>query len=147
MYTAVQTLHSYWAYLTLLVLIIASVNALIGYFGNKEFKLSKDLRISLFGLIFSHLQLLIGLILYVVSARFALWSELGMGGIMKNADARLLLVEHPISNILAIALITIGWSKHKKETTSKRKFGKIALFYVLGLIIILSRIPWNMWIS
>ncbi|XLS28923.1 hypothetical protein ACJD0Z_17215 [Flavobacteriaceae bacterium M23B6Z8] len=146
MYETIRILHSYWAYLALLVLVLAGINALIGYSSNRNFG-NKDLRISLFGLIFSHIQLLIGIVLYFVSSRFALWSELGMGGIMKNADARLLLVEHPTTNIIAIALITIGWSKHKKQTTDKGKFGKIALFYLIGLILILSRIPYNLWFS
>jgi hypothetical protein len=146
MYETITILHSYWAYLVLLVLILAGINALIGYSSGKNFG-NKDLRISLFGLILSHIQLLIGLVLYFVSDRFALWGELGMGGIMKNPDARLLLVEHPTTNIIAIALITIGWSKHKKQGTDKGKFGKIALFYLLGLILILSRIPYNLWFS
>lgn len=144
MYETVQVLHSYWAYLVVLILLIASVNAIIGFTGNKDFA-NKDLRISLFGLIFSHIQLLIGLVLYFVSPRFALWSELGMGGIMKDGISRLYLVEHPMINILAIILITIGWSKHKKQETSKRKFGKIAIFYSLGFLLILTRIPWNSW--
>ncbi len=146
MYETIQILHSYWAYLVLLVLVLAGLNALIGYTGSKTFA-NKDLRISLFGLILSHIQLLIGIVLYFVSARFALWGELGMGGIMKNPEARQLLVEHPTTNIIAIALITIGWSKHKKQSTDKGKFGKIALFYLLGLILILSRIPYNLWFS
>ncbi|WP_340199643.1 hypothetical protein [Ascidiimonas sp. W6] len=146
MYETIRILHSYWAYLALLVLVLAGINALIGFSGNKKFS-NKDLRISLFGLIFSHIQLLIGFILYFVSERFALWSEIGMGGIMKNADARMLLVEHPVTNIIAIALITIGWSKHKKQTTDKGKFGKIAVFYLIGLILILSRIPYHLWFA
>lgn len=145
MYSALQTLHSYWAYLTLLVLLVAAFNAAYGFFTNKDYRLNKDLRIHLFALIFSHIQFLIGLLLYFTSPRFSLWSEMGMGGIMKDSIARLFLVEHPVINLLAIVIITIGWSKHKKEEHSKRKFGKIALFYGLGLLLILSRIPWDMW--
>jgi hypothetical protein len=35
----------------------------------------------------------------------------GMGGL--TTESRLLALEHPLINIIAIALITIGWSKHK----------------------------------
>ena len=144
MYSTVQTLHSYWAYLTLLILAIAAINALLGARSNKEFSISKDLRISLFALIFSHIQLLLGLVLYLVSPNgLEKITTLGMGG-MSSLD-RLLALEHPVINIIAIALITIGWSKHKKQTTSKAKFSKIGVFYSLGLILILSRIPWNLW--
>ncbi len=146
MYNTILTLHSYWAYLTILILALAVINALIGYTGNKEYKFHKDLRINLFALIFSHIQLLLGLVLYFVSPRFAQWSEIG-GEVMSNSLLRQLLVEHPFTNILAIILITIGWSKHKKIEASKKKFGKIALFYGLGLLLILSRIPYELWFS
>ncbi|MDO5978595.1 hypothetical protein [Flavivirga spongiicola] len=145
MYDIVMMLHSYWAYLVLLVLIIATVNALIKTFGDKEYE-ANDFRKSLFTLIVSHIQLLIGLILYFVSPRFGLWSELG-GGVMGNSLARLYLVEHPFINIVAVALITIGYSKHKKKLTSKAKLKTIAIFYTIALVLFLSRIPWSAWIG
>jgi len=66
---------------------------------------------------------------------------------MSNAALRLTAVEHPLTNIIAIALITIGWSKHKKEESSNGKFKKIGIFYALGLVLILSRIPWANWMA
>ena len=56
-----QFIHSYWAYLVLVVLVLATINALIKFFGDKEFD-AKDFRISLFALITMHIQLLIGII-------------------------------------------------------------------------------------
>ena len=94
-------------------------------------------------LIFSHIQLLIELILYFVSPWFDQWSNLGVVGVMKNTQARLYLVENSFSNILAIILITIGWSLHKRQSDPSKKFLRIALFYGLGLLILLSRIPWE----
>ena len=47
-----QMIHSYWAYLVLALLIIATVNAIIGFTQKKDFK-DRDLRISLFTLIFT----------------------------------------------------------------------------------------------
>ncbi|MBP0902712.1 hypothetical protein ACFSKN_06810 [Mariniflexile gromovii] len=145
MYNVVLKLHSYWAYLVLLVLIIAVINALIKVFGDKEYE-AKDFRISLFTLIVSHIQLLIGLVLYFVSPRFELWSELG-GGVMKDSLSRLYLVEHPLVNIIAVALITIGYSKHKKKLTSKAKLKPLAVFYSIALVLLLSRIPWSIWLA
>lgn len=144
MYAIIKTIHSYWAYLVLITLILAILNAIKGRFSNQEF-VQKDLRLSLFGLIFSHTQLLIGLLLYFVSPWFDQWSAIGMG-VMKNTESRLYLVEHPIVNILAIIFITIGWSLHKRQSSSARKFNRISLFYGLGLLLLLSRIPWDSWI-
>lgn len=146
MYSVVQILHSYWAYLVLLILVLATGNAIIKSIGGKSYE-AKDFRISLFTLIVSHIQLLIGLLLYVVSPRLGLFSELGMGSIMKDATNRLYLIEHPIINILAIVFITIGYSKHKKQLTSASKFKLLAIFYSIGLILLLSRIPWNAWLD
>ena len=146
MYNIVKTLHSYWAYLVLVMLIVAVVNSLVKKAGKKEYE-AKDFRIALFTLIVSHIQLLIGMILYFVSPRFSLFSELGMGEIMKNSVNRLYLVEHPMVNIIAIALITIGYSKHKKKLLSEVKFKTLSVFYAIALVLFLSRIPWSTWLG
>tara|TARA_R110002049_G_scaffold278567_1_gene457354 strand:- start:5055 stop:5495 length:441 start_codon:yes stop_codon:yes gene_type:complete len=146
MYETILILHSYWAYLVLLILMLATGNALFKFFLGKEYS-AKDFRISLFTLIVSHIQLLIGLLLYFVSPRLQLFSELGMGGVMKDAVNRLYLVEHPTINIIAVALITIGYSKHKKKLTSNAKLKIIAIFYTIALILFLSRIPWSTWLG
>jgi stage V sporulation protein SpoVS len=139
------TLHSYFAYAVLGILLIAVLNALTGWFGKRSFTMAKDLRISLFALILSHLQLVIGLILFFVSANgLKAIQTLGMGGL--NSASRLLAVEHPFINIVAIALITIGWSRHKRKEDDTAKFKSIAIFYGLGLLLILSRIPWAQWL-
>ena len=73
-----KLIHSYWAYLVLLILVVAVINAFIGLTQKKEFK-EKDLRISLFTLIFMHIQLLIGLGWYFMSPWYKSLKELGMG--------------------------------------------------------------------
>ena len=141
-----KMIHSYWAYLAVLLLIIAVINAIIGLTQNKEFK-AKDLRIPLFTLIVMHIQLLIGLGWYFMSPWYKSLKELGMGEAMKDAALRLQAVEHPLMMILAIVFITIGWSKHKKQATDKGKFKTIAIFYGLALLFVLSRIPWQQWLA
>lgn len=142
MYETIQNLHSWWAYLALAVLLLAVVNAFYGMVSKKSFE-SKDLRISLFALIFSHIQLVLGLVVYFVSP--VGFQAFGTEGAMKNAELRLTMLEHPLINIIAIALITVGWSQHKKVDASL-KFKKITFFYAIGMILILSRIPWKMWV-
>ena len=138
-YTFLQKFHSGWAYLVLILLVFVIVNSIIGLTSKKEFA-PKDRKIALFGLIGSHIQLLVGLILYFVS-------PLGFNslGQMSDKALRLTSLEHPLINIIAIALITIGWVKHKKATTSESKFKSFAVFYTLGLLLILARIPWHLW--
>lgn len=146
MYETIQMLHSYLAYVALAVLFLAVANAITGLVSKRMFTMTKDLRISLFALIMCHIQLLIGLILYFVSpSGLSAIQEFGMGGL--TAAARLLAVEHPFINIVAIVLITVGWSRHKKFVEGEKKFKSIAIFYGFGLLLILSRIPWGQWFS
>lgn len=141
MYNIIQKFHSGWAYIALLALVIAVINAFIGAASNKEFT-PKDRKIALIALITMHLQLVVGLVLYFVS-------PLGKAslGNMKDAALRLTSVEHPLINIIAIVLITIGWSKHKKAIESNAKFKSFTVFYTIGLILILARIPWHLWFT
>ncbi len=142
----IKMIHSAWAIITLLVMIFAVVNAIVGLTSKKEFT-DKSLRISLFTLIVVHIQLVIGLIAFFTSTQFHFVKEHGMGAAMKDATVRLFVVEHPLMMILAIVFITIGFSKHKNKTTDFAKFKTIAIFYGIALLLVLSRIPWSHWLN
>lgn len=137
----IQSIHSTLAYAVLAVVLIAVINAFLGLSSKRNFT-KNDRSLSLVALIFSHIQLLVGLVLWATS-------PLGKDAMsqMSNSAMRLTAVEHPLVNIIAIVLITIGWSKHKKEESSNGKFKKIGIFYGLGLLLILSRIPWSNWMA
>lgn len=146
MYTTIQFIHSYWAYLVLLIILLATINALAGFFSKREYS-AKDFRISLFALIVTHIQLLVGLILYFLSP-LGLQNIInnGMGAVMKDSVSRLYAVEHPLVMILTVVFITIGYSKHKKKLLSHGKFKTLAIFYTIALVLVLSRIPWSQWL-
>jgi len=138
-----KTIHSYWAYLVLAILIITVANAIYGLLKKKSFS-DKDLRLGLFTLIFSHIQLLIGLGWYFSSPYYKALKANG-SEVMGDAASRLLAIEHPIMMILTTIIITIGWSKHKKKTEDHKKFKTFVVFYGIGLLLILSKIPWYQW--
>lgn len=138
-----KDIHSYWAYVVLAILVFTVINSVIGFTKKKDFT-DKDLRLGLFTLIVSHIQLLIGLGWYFMSPWFKALKE-NAGEVMGSKATRLLAVEHPTMMLIAIVLITIGWSKHKKKTESAAKFKTFATFYGIALLIILSRIPWSNW--
>ena len=141
MYTGILHLHSYLAYVVLLGITISFVYALIGALSNKEFT-DKDRKFGLFGLIPAHIQLLVGIVIYFVS-------PLGLANFgdhtMADATSRLYALEHPLINIIAVVLITIGFSRSKKLSVSRSRFRSIYIFYGIALILILSRIPWGAW--
>ena len=143
MYTGFQHLHSALAYVVLLLLIIAITMAKYGYFFKKPFTETQR-KVTLFALIGSHVQLLIGLAVYFISPLG--FSNLS-GETMGDSMARLYALEHPLINIIALVLITVGFSTAKRMTEDKKKHFRIVLMYGFGLLLILSRIPWGAWLS
>lgn len=138
-----KTIHSYWAYLVLIILLLAVFNAIFALAKRRTFT-NKDLRIGLFTLIFNHIQLLIGFAVYFSSPYFKMLTS-NTSEVMKNSELRKLALEHPLTMLIAIALITVGWSRHKKKTEDKSKFASFVVFYGLALVLVLAMIPWNQW--
>lgn len=143
---AIKHIHSYWAYLVLIVAIVATVNFLISSISKKEYK-PKDFRLALLTLIVTHLQFVFGLILYFVSSKIQWFNDdISVKDIMKNSELRLYHIEHPTVMLFAVVLITIGYSKHKKQLVSAPKLKLLSIFYSLALLLLLSRIPWQAWL-
>jgi hypothetical protein len=138
-------IHSYFAYLVITLLVVSTIRFLVRYALSKDYT-PTDFRLALITFIVSHTQLLIGLFLYFISDKFSLWYELSFNEIINSPINRLYLIEHPIVNIIAIVFITRGYSLHKKRRVSNSKFKAIGFNYLLGLVLLLSRIPWDNWI-
>ena len=140
MYSVLKASHSHFAWLVLLGIAVAAIVAAMAFFSKRQSTQLKTF--ALVGLILSHLQLLMGIILYFVSP-YGL-NNLS-GDSMKDSFARLLAVEHPMINLIALALITIGYSKSKKQAGTLAASRTVMIYYGLGLLLILSRIPWHNW--
>jgi len=100
-----------------------------------------DLRLSLYALIFNHIQLIIVLILYFISPKLSWWNN-GFKSVIQNIEHRLYLIEQPIANILGVIILSLGWSLHKKSSQSSKKFLRIGVFYLIGFISISSKFSW-----
>lgn len=141
MYSALVNVHSILRYVLLLLILISIVKSFNGWFGKKQY-LPGDKRIALFTLISAHLQLIVGLGVYFMSAevQFSNFST-------STKEVRFFTMEHITMMIIAIALITIGYSSSKKAATDEAKYKRVAIFFLLALIIILLAIPWpfNIW--
>lgn len=141
MYTGLRHLHSILAYILLAALIFSVVYVFVQFVKKGSFT-EKVRKIALVGFISAHLQLLIGLVLYIVSpVGLKLFSAEAMG----DSVSRLYVLEHPLTMIIAVVLISIGYIKAKKPGDDARRFKTIILFYTLGLILILLRLPWHVW--
>lgn len=140
MYTGLLHLHSALRYVVLALLIITIAKAFIGWFGKKDYT-TGDNKLSLFTFISAHTQLLIGLILYGISP-VVKSGMADMAAAMKDPIMRFWTVEHALSMVVAIIIITLGRIMSKKGTTDAAKHRRIAIYYLLALILIFSAIPW-----
>ena len=127
------SLNTTLEYLALIFLVVATLNAFWGLISKRSFGI-KDLRLSIFTLIFSYIQMLMGITSYFVSDYFSAW-ENGVGAVIRDSNLRVYLIQRPITNILAIVLITMGWSLHKKASVDRKKYFRIAVFYAIGLLL------------
>jgi len=143
MRTGILHLHSTIAILVLLFLVFGIIRGFMGYLGsNQETFGARDKRITLLTLIFAHTQLLFGLYLWFV--RMSSWGW-DMGMIMRESGMRFLAVEHFITMLLAIVLITVVRVKTKKSTDVKKQYRLLLGGYSIALLLILIRIPWDQW--
>jgi uncharacterized membrane protein len=141
MYIGFKHLHSFLAYILLAALVVSILYLLVQFVKKRSFT-EKSRKIALAGFIAAHLQLLIGLVLYFISpvglSNFS-------GEAMGDSLSRLYVLEHPLTMLIGIILITVGYIKAKKPGDDARRFRTVIIFYGLGLILILSRIPWQVW--
>ena len=126
MQTGFLHLHKLLPYFILLLPLLAIIVSLVKE--KNETVSGKPNKLVLFSLIFSHIQLVVGLVLLVMNI-------MSNSNIMKTPELRKKLVEHPVMMILAVVFITIGYSKAKRATNGRDRAKKIAIFYGLGLLI------------
>ena len=125
----------------LLILVLGSIFRAFTNMSSGKFTALDD-KLSLFSLISAHVQLLLGLGLYFISPFVKVAMEAGMGAAMRDTVMRFWLVEHIFGMIIGITLITVGRIAAKKATEDKAKFKKIAVYFTIGLLMILATIPW-----
>ncbi|MTI88203.1 MAG: cytochrome B [Balneolaceae bacterium] len=136
MYNGLLHAHSGLRWIVLILLLLAVIKALSGWFADKDYS-KGDKMLSLFTMIFTHIQFLIGLGLYFMSPKVVF-----SGDTMGNTIHRFFTVEHMLMMLIAIALITIGYGKAKRATETIQKHKKTTIYYGIALLIILAAIPW-----
>jgi hypothetical protein len=134
MYNGLLFAHSYLRYIILILLIIVIITSLVGVV-NKKIYTDGDNKLGLSLFIATHLQLLIGLILFFVSPAVQF-----SGDSMKNPETRYWLVEHNTAMIIAIVFITLARTTSKKMADSQAKHRRMLIFNLIALVIILAAI-------
>ena len=141
MHNILLNAHRGFAYLIILLVVLLVVALLSVLFGNSG-KINKLLRKStLFTMIFFHIQFLVGIFMLLGTSGFMdTIKEIGMGGLMKNADLRFTYIEHPFSMLIAAVLMTIA---NKKIKTNERMTTGIIVLVVLALLLFGYAFPFD----
>lgn len=133
MYSIFKNIHHYVGMATLVFILLLTVVAFIYYLQQRNTS-AQIKKISILTLIFTHTQVLLGIILYFNSPVFQNTTIKDMMGI---APLRQTYIEHPFSMIIAAVLITIVNRKIKKfpnVSFSTTLMAAISLALVIGMI-------------
>jgi hypothetical protein len=128
--------HSGLRWLALLFIVVAIANAIFKQ-NRKSGSVAKTCVADKLTLIFMHLQLLIGFVLYFISPK-VIFSAASM----KSPVLRFFLVEHVALMLIAVVLITIGYVKSDRAIEVSKKYKYLIIYYSIALLLILVSIPW-----
>ena len=142
MYETFLFIHSWLRWIVLVLAVLVIIKSFLGWqlkqkYGRSDNALSASFVGSL------HLQLLIGLVLYFFLSPITTNAFQDFGGAMKAASIRYWSVEHIFVMILAVIVAQVGRSRSKKVSSSKKKFKTVTVFYLIALLLMLSRIPFD----
>jgi hypothetical protein len=126
-----KSAHSGWRYLVIILLLVAFINALMGYLGKKPYT-EGNRKLNVFALISAHIQLVLGLLLYFMRD----WYK----GDMSVDIQRYWKMEHITMMLIAIILITVGNAKSKKVDSALMKHRTIFVFFGFALLLITGAI-------
>ena len=140
MYIILLTIHSLVRWLVLTSLLFAIYRAYSGWFTNKSFS-KFDSTVRLITATISHIQLGVGLCLYFISPIVNYFLH-NYKEATKVDGIRFFGMEHSLMMLIAIIIISIGSVKVKNKTTDNEKFRTMAIWFTIGLLIILISIPW-----
>jgi hypothetical protein len=140
MYYTLIVLHSLVRWLLLAVLLLAIYQSWRGWLGKKSFT-KWDNTLRALTITFAHVQLSIGVWLYLVSPLIKSFLH-NYSATVGERSIRFFGMEHSVMMALAVTFITIGGSKARRRTIADKKFKAMAIWFTIALVVIFVSIPW-----
>ncbi|MGY3212756.1 hypothetical protein [Mucilaginibacter sp. HD30] len=141
MYPTLLALHSLTRWLVLGSLIFAIFRAYRGWLLNKPY-LKFDDSVRHITATIAHIQLILGVCLYFISPIVSYFLH-NFSTAVHERIIRFFGMEHIFMMLIGIIVITIGSVKAKKKESDKQKYKTMAIWFTVGLLIILSSVPWS----
>jgi hypothetical protein len=134
MYPGLLHTHTLLRYFILLALVAVVVVSLYKWLSKKPYT-NLDNKLTLYLFIFTHLQLVVGLILYFVSPNVK-FNEFTM----KDSSLRYWTVEHIFLMLVAIALITLARTGARKIESGTLRHRRLFIYNAVALLLIVVSI-------
>lgn len=134
MYTGLLHSHTILRYFILVMLLVVIAMAFSGLLGKRPFG-KWDNKAGLYLLIFTHLQLLVGIVLYFVSPFVKFGSDT-----MSDKVTRYWTVEHVFTMVIVVTLITIARISSKKLPTDQARHKRLLILNTVALVLIIATI-------
>ena len=140
MYSTILALHSLVRWFVLASLLFSLFLAYNGWFSKRKFS-GIDNAARHWTATIAHIQLIFGLWLYFISPIIDYFLHSYKDAVHQR-QIRFFGMEHSLMMITAIIVITIGSAKAKRKQTDKERFKTMAIWFTVGLVIILANVPW-----
>ena len=142
MYNTLLFIHSVLRWVLLFALLYSMYRAYLGWFGKTNFS-GNDARMRLITIISAHLQLITGVLLFLISPIVRHFLN-NFSDAVKIADFRFLAMEHTFLMLIAVTVITIGAAASKRKSTDQKKFKTMAIWFSIALLILIIATPWQL---
>lgn len=124
--------HSLIRYAVIITVAFAGITHLIALL-RKAPILNGERQAAIFAVVFSHVQLVLGLVLYFLRKD---------AYVSSTTTGRFWKFEHIGMMVIAVALVTIGRSLSKRGKEDQIKQRRVAIFYLIALVLMLWATPW-----
>jgi hypothetical protein len=140
MYATLLVLHSFFRWLVLISLLFGIFRSFQGWLAQKPYtRFDNTLRHSTATI--AHIQLIFGLWLYFISPIVSYFLS-HFSTAIHDRQTRFFGMEHISMMLIGIIIITIGSAWAKRKSSDQAKFKTQAIWFTIGLLVILSSIPW-----
>jgi hypothetical protein len=141
MYLVMLAIHNVVRWVVLVLLILVTVRAYLGWFGKRDWT-ERDRKFGSFASMALDIQLLLGLLLYIFFSPITRAAFQNFGQAMGVADLRFFAFEHAFYMLLAVVFAHLGSILSRKATESVAKHRLAAIWFTLALLLIILGMPW-----
>jgi hypothetical protein len=142
LYSIVLGLHNIVRWAVVILGILATVMAYVGWFGKREWT-ERDRKLGMFFTMAIDIQILLGLLLYFIFSPLTRTALQDFAAAMRVNDLRFFAVEHVFYMIVGVVFAHLGSILPRRKEDAKSKFRLAAIFFTLAILFILAGIPWS----